>query len=50
MTELVNGDRNKYRTMIEARKEKEIALLDMIAQEKADVNALKTAIEQAEAV
>ena len=34
--------------MIEARKEREIILLDLTKQEKADVGQLKTAIEQAE--
>ena len=38
-------DRNKYRDMIEGRKAKETALLDLIGQEKAEINALKTAIE-----
>lgn len=39
--------RNKYRESIEARKAREAALLDLISQEKADVNALKNAIEAA---
>jgi len=38
-------DRNKYRDMIESRKAKESALLDLIGQDKADVGALKSAIE-----
>ena len=42
--------RNKYREGIEARKAKESALLDLIGQEKADVTALKTAIDAAEEV
>lgn len=50
MTELVMGERTKYRDMIEARKDKEISLLELSRQEKPDVNALKGAIEQAEAV
>jgi hypothetical protein len=37
--------RNKYRDMIESRKAKESALLDLIGQDKADVGALKSAIE-----
>ena len=39
--------RNKYRDGIDARKAKENALLDLIAGEKADINALKNAIEAA---
>lgn len=38
-------DRNKYRDMIEGRKAKESALLDLIGQDKADIGALKSAIE-----
>jgi len=40
--------RGKYREGIDARKAKETALLDLIAQEKADVTALRTAIDAAE--
>ena len=43
-------ERNKYRDGIDARKAKESALLDLIGQEKADVAALKTAIDAAEEV
>jgi len=41
-------DRNKYREGIEGRKAKENALLDLLAQDKADVTALKNAIDAAE--
>ena len=41
-------ERNKYRDGIDARKAKESALLDLIGQDKADVTALKTAIDAAE--
>ena len=41
-------ERNQYREMIEGRKDKELALLDMIRQDKADPNALKALIDQAE--
>lgn len=41
-------ERNQYRDMIEGRKDKELALLDMIRQDKADPNALKALIDQAE--
>ena len=34
--------------MIEGRKDKELALLDMIRQDKADPNALKALIDQSE--
>lgn len=44
----IMDDRNKYRDMIENRKEKEVALLELIKQDKADINAVKTAIQQAE--
>jgi len=40
-------DRNKYRDMIEGRKIKEVQMLDLIGQDKADVATLKTTIEQA---
>lgn len=41
-------ERNQYREMIEGRKDKELALLDMIRQDKADPNSLKALIDQAE--
>lgn len=45
MTKLVFEDRNQYREMIDSRTEKQGALIELIRQDKADVNALKTAIE-----
>lgn len=45
MNELISGQRTGYREMIEGRKEKEGALLELVRQDKADVNGLKTAIE-----
>lgn len=39
--------RNGYRDMIATRKEKEKAVLDLLAQEKIDIAALQGAIEQA---
>ena len=43
-------ERNHYRELIEGRKDKELALLDMIRQDKADPNALKALIDQSEDV
>jgi hypothetical protein len=40
--------RNKYRGLIDGRKEKETALLELIRQDKADVNVLKALIETAQ--
>ena len=40
-------DRNKYRDMIQNRKDKERALLDICALEKVDLAALQTAIDAA---
>lgn len=45
MNKLIYEDRNQYRDMIDSRNEKQGALVDLIRQDKADVNALKTAIE-----
>ena len=39
--------RNEYREMIALRKEKEKALVDLLAQEKIDLPSLQTAIDQA---
>ena len=48
LKQVVMKERNQYREMIEGRKDKELALLDMIRQDKADPNALKSLIDQAE--
>ena len=48
LKQVVMKERNQYREMIEGRKDKELALLDMIRQDKADPNALKALIDQAE--
>lgn len=47
MQSLITSDREKYRGMIDGRKEKETALLDMIRSDKADIAALTAAIEAA---
>lgn len=47
MNKLIYEDRSKYREMIDSRNEKQRELVDMI-KDKADVNALKNAIEAAE--
>ena len=41
------ADRNKYRDMIAARKEKDKNLQDLIAQDKIDLAALTKSIEEA---
>jgi len=41
-------ERNKYRDMIDGRKVKEAALLELIGQDKADITTLKSTIEQAQ--
>lgn len=46
---LVSEERHHYREMIDGRTERQGALLELIRQDKADVNALRTAIEHAEA-
>lgn len=43
----VMSERNKYRDMIAARKEKDKNLQDLIAQDKIDLTALSKAIEEA---
>ena len=48
LKQVVMKERNQYREMIEGRKDKELALLDMIRQDKADPNALKALIDQSE--
>jgi len=55
LNKIILEDRNGYRDKIEARKDKETALLNMIKTDtgaeimpKADVNALKAAITAAE--
>lgn len=45
MNKLIYEERNQYRDMIDSRMEKQLALVELIRQDKADVNALKTAIE-----
>jgi len=50
LKKLIFEDRAKYRDLIEGRKDKEVALLELIRQDKSDPNAVKTAIEQAEEV
>jgi len=45
---LIHQDRTKYRDMIDGRKEKENALLELIRKDKADPNEVKAAIEAAE--
>ena len=40
-------ERNKYREMIVARKEKERVLLDLLSADKVDFTALENAIEEA---
>lgn len=45
MNKLIYEERNQYRDMIDSRNEKQGALVELIKQDKADVNALKTAIE-----
>lgn len=52
---IVLGERNGYRDKIEARKDKESAMIELFKQDKdkdtmprADINALKAAIEAAE--
>lgn len=47
MQALITEDREKYRGMIDGRKEKETTLLDLIRSEKADIAALTSAIEAA---
>ena len=49
MNKLIMEDRSKYRDMIDSRNAKQSELVEMI-KDKADVNALKDAIERAEAV
>lgn len=44
---LITTDREKYRGMIDGRKEKETVLLDLIRSDKADIAALTAAIEAA---
>ena len=48
MQKLVSEERHQYREMIDGRTEKQGILLELIRQDKADVNALKSAIEGAE--
>lgn len=48
MQALISEDREKYRGMIDGRKEKETLLLDLIRSEKADIAALTAAIEAAQ--
>lgn len=50
LNKIVFEDRAGYREMIDARKQKEESLLDLIRQDKSDPNSVKTAIEQAEEV
>lgn len=50
MSKLIYEDRSKYREMIDSRKQEQNVLVDLIRQEKADVNALKDAIASAETV
>jgi len=45
MNKLILEERNQYRDMIDSRNEKQGALVELIRQDKADVNTLKTAIE-----
>lgn len=47
---IIYEDRQKYREMIEARKEKENLLLDLIRQDKVEPNQLRIVIEDAEKV
>jgi hypothetical protein len=47
---VIYEDRQKYREMIEARKEKENLLLDLIRQDKVEPNQLRIVIEDAEKV
>ena len=48
MQSLITSDREKYRGMIDGRKEKETHLLDLIRSDKADITALNAAIEAAQ--
>ena len=48
MQSLITEDREKYRGMIDGRKEKETTLLDLIRSEKADIAAITGAIEAAQ--
>lgn len=50
LKKIIYEDRAGYRDMIEARKDKEIALLELVRLDKSDPNMVKTAIEQAEEV
>ena len=50
MNKLIYEERNQYRDMIDSRNEKQGALVELLRQDKADVNGIKTAIEAAEAV
>lgn len=50
LKKLIFEDRAQYRDMIEGRKDKEVALLELVRQDKVDPNALRTAIEQAEEI
>ena len=47
---VIYEDRQKYREMIETRKEKENLLLDLIRQDKVEPNQLRTVIDDAEKV
>lgn len=48
MQSLITEDREKYRGMIDGRKEKETMLLDLIRSDKAEIAALTAAIEAAQ--
>lgn len=45
LKKIIYEDRAGYRDMIEARKDKEIALLELVRLDKSDPNTVKTAIE-----